>query len=81
LFGGEQIFEVAVFQKEKLELVTYSRARGGGTYTQKIQVSATGLTAEEAIYTNDLDLGDLAQFDLSPPKVEDAEKAVVPSGP
>jgi hypothetical protein len=75
MLGGEQVFEAAYFQKDKLELVTYSRARPIGTYIQKVKVSATGLTSEKAVYSKDLDLGGFAQFALIHPKAKDAEQA------
>jgi hypothetical protein len=74
LIGGEQYFEAAYFQKDKLELVTYSRARPIGTYTQKVKVSATGLSTEEAIYSKDLDCGGIVRFTLSKPKEKDAQQ-------
>jgi len=74
LIGGEQMFATANFRKDDLELVTYCEGRGGGTYTQKVQVAATGLTADEAVYHRDLDLGESVQFTLSPPTKKDAEQ-------
>ena len=74
LIGGEQMFATASFRKDELELMTYCEGRGGGIYTQKVQVAATGLTADEAVYHRDLDLGESVQFTLGPPTNKDAEQ-------